>query len=98
MLCTLLNRGGISNFSVTPGDRDSLSNNGVEVPTSVKHSAELDETNGNHFWRDALTKEMHNVGIAFSVLDEGQNAPVGWSLQSGHIIYDVKMDFTRKAR
>ena len=41
---------------------------------------------------------MHNIGIAFSVLDAGQDAPVGWSKESGHIIYDVKMDFTRKAR
>jgi hypothetical protein len=71
---------------------------GIEVPTSVNHSAELDEANGNHFWKNALSKEMHNVGIAFSVLDDGQDAPVGWSKQSGHLIFDVKMDFTRKAR
>jgi hypothetical protein len=44
---------------------------GIEVPTSVKHSVELDGANGNHFWRDALSKEMHNAGIAFSVQDEG---------------------------
>jgi hypothetical protein len=71
---------------------------GIEVPTSVKHYAELDEANDNHFWRDALSKEMHHVGIAFSVLDEGQDAPVGWSKQSGHLIFDVKMYFIRKAR
>jgi hypothetical protein len=71
---------------------------GIEVPTSVKHAMELDDMNDNHLWRDALSKEMHNVGIAFSVLDAGQDAPVGWSKESGHIIYDVKMDFTRKAR
>jgi hypothetical protein len=71
---------------------------GIEVPTSVKHSVELDEANGNHFWRDALSKEMHNIGIAFSVHDEGQQAPVGWSKVTGRIIYDVEMDFTRKAR
>jgi hypothetical protein len=71
---------------------------GIEVPTSIKHSAELDEANGNHLWKDSLSKEMHNVGIAFSVLDEGQDAPVGWSKQSGHLIFDVNMDFTRKAR
>ena len=71
---------------------------GIEVPTSVKHSVELDEANSNHLWRDALNKEMHNVGIAFLVQDEGQQAPVGWSKVTGHIIYDVKMDFTRKAR
>jgi hypothetical protein len=45
---------------------------GIEVPTSVKHALELDAMNDNHLWRDALSKEMHNVGIAFSVLDAGQ--------------------------
>jgi hypothetical protein len=71
---------------------------GIEVPTSVKHALELDDVNGIHLWRDLLSKEMHNVGIAFSVLDAGQDAPIGWSKESGHIIYNVKMDFTRKAR
>jgi hypothetical protein len=71
---------------------------GIEVPTSVKHALEVDDVNGNHLWRDALSKDMHNVGIAFSVLDAGQDAPGRWSKESGHIIYDVKMDFTRKAR
>jgi hypothetical protein len=51
---------------------------GIEVPTSVKNSVKLDEANDNHFWRDALSKEMRNVGIAFSVQDECQQAPVGW--------------------
>jgi hypothetical protein len=41
---------------------------------------------------------MKNVGIAFQVLDEGQHEPVGWAKVTGHIIFDVKMDFTRKAR
>jgi hypothetical protein len=60
----------------------------------VKHALEVDDVNGNHLWRDALSKEMHNDGIAFSLLDAGQDAPVGWSKESRHIIYDVKMDFT----
>ena len=41
---------------------------------------------------------MHNVGVAFEVLPERHNSPVGWSKVTGHIIWDVKMDFTRKAR
>jgi hypothetical protein len=71
---------------------------GIEVPTSIEHGCKLDERNGDTYWRDALSKEMKNVGIAFQVLDEGQNQPVGWSKVTGHIIFDVKMDFTRKAR
>jgi hypothetical protein len=71
---------------------------GIEVPTSIEHSIKLDERNGDIYWREALKKEMHNVGIAFQVQEEGKGAPVGWSKVTGHIIFDVKMDFTRKAR
>jgi hypothetical protein len=47
--------------------------------------------------RDALSKEMHNIGIAFQVLPDGKDEPFRWSRVTGHIIFDVKMDFTRKA-
>ena len=36
--------------------------------------------------------------VAFEILDQDSKVPVGWSKSSGHIIFDVKMDFTRKAR
>jgi hypothetical protein len=71
---------------------------GLEVPTSIEHVCLLDEKNGDKYWRDALSNEMKNVGIAFQVLGEGQHEPVGWAKVTGHIIFDVKMDFTRKAR
>ena len=41
---------------------------------------------------------MENNGIAFQVLDTGVRAPAGWSRVTGHLVFDVKMDFTRKAR
>lgn len=71
---------------------------GIEVPTSLEHAKQLDKENGNTFWMDALRKEMYEVGIAFEILEEGEKAPDGWSHVTGHIIWDVKMDFTRKAR
>ena len=40
---------------------------------------------------------MTNVGIAFEILPDSR-APPGWSKQTGHLIWDLKMDFTRKAR
>jgi len=45
-----------------------------------------------------LEKEIHNIGIAFEILDPNANVPVGWSHVTGHLVFDVKMDFTRKAR
>ena len=59
---------------------------------------EPDRTNNNTMWRDALMKEMYNVSVAFELLDEGQKAPAGWHKVTGHLIWDVKMDFTQKAR
>ena len=49
-------------------------------------------------WTDATNLEMFNVGIAFDIQRAGQKAPPGWRKASGHIIFDVKMDFTCKAR
>ena len=70
----------------------------VEIPRDVKHAHEIDARNGNTLWRDALKKEMYNVGVAFEIQDEGVHAPHGWKQVTGHLVWDVKMDFTRKAR
>jgi hypothetical protein len=71
---------------------------GIEIPTSVANSTEIDRNNSNTLWKDALAKEMTEVGVAFEVLEEELKAPIGWSKVTGHLIWDVKMDFTRKAR
>ena len=41
---------------------------------------------------------MHNVSIAFELLEQGAKSPSGWKPSSSHIILDVKKDFTRKSR
>ena len=71
---------------------------GIEVPKSVAHALELDKQNGNTFWADALSLEMNTINVAFNFLPAGSSPPKGYSRSSGHIIFDVKMDFTRKAR
>jgi hypothetical protein len=71
---------------------------GIEVPTGLVRAKELDRINGNTLWMDALKLEMHNVGVAFEVLEDSKSAPQGWTRASHHIIWDLKMDFTRKAR
>ena len=65
------------------------------MATCVGHAYEIDKGNGNTLWRDAIKKEMTNVGIAFEVLEEGEKAPVAWRNVSGHLVFDVKI--TRKA-
>ena len=71
---------------------------GIEIPTSVEHTMEVNQKNGNTMWRDTLALEMFNIGVAFEILEEGQSVPTGWKKASGHLIWDVKMDFTRKAK
>ena len=70
---------------------------GIEIPRDIAHAKELDCINGNTLWMDALKKEMYNVGVAFEVLEEGVRALNGWTKVTGHLVWDVKMDFTRKA-
>ena len=33
---------------------------------------------------------MSNVGVAFKILERGENPPPGLTKSSGHMIYDVK--------
>ena len=70
----------------------------IEIPASVKHAKKLDMKEGNDLWMKALAKEMFNVSVAFEILELGQKAPHGWHLVTDHLVWDVKMDFTRKAR
>ena len=46
----------------------------------------------------ALAKQLYNVGVAFKILAKGQLACTGWHKVMGHLVWDVKMDFTLKAR
>ena len=41
---------------------------------------------------------MLNVVIEFEVLITGEKVPPGWSMVTGNLVFDVKMDFKRKAR
>jgi len=45
-----------------------------------------------------INKEMANVGITFSCLGERGVSPPDWKKFSGHLVYDIKIDFTWKAR
>jgi hypothetical protein len=95
--CTLRKRDIILS-KIKARNRQTTHKYGIEIPTSLTHAEEIDRRNSNTFWRDALAKEMTEVGVAFEVLEEGIKAPIGWSKVTGHLDWDVKMDFTRKSR
>ena len=49
-------------------------------------------------WRDAIKREMENVSVAFEILEYGKRPSAAHKKVHFHMIYDIKMDFTRKAR
>ena len=66
--------------------------------SKFQQAYKIDANNSNIHWQDAIRKEMKKVGVAFEIIQNAHTAPVGWRKVTGHIIFDVKMDFTRKAR
>ena len=71
---------------------------GVMVPSTVEEAKELDRLNGNTLWNDAIKKEMTNNEVSFQILGAGEAAPSGYKKIGCHLVFDVKADFTRKAR
>eukprot|EP00984_Skeletonema_dohrnii_P018105 scaffold8364_cov75-Skeletonema_dohrnii-CCMP3373.AAC.1 len=80
---------------------------GIQVPKTVKEALDLDKQNGNTFWEDAIKKEMKNVRVSYRVHEDQTPEEVrhgkakkliGFTEISCRIIFDVKMNFDRKAR
>ena len=78
--------------------RKTTQNYGIEMPTNIDHADRLDRENNNILCRNALEKEMTKIGISFEVLVEVHPAPPAWSKVTWHLVWDLKMDFTRKTR
>jgi hypothetical protein len=67
------------------------------VPPTLQEALQMDKENGNTVWWDAINKEMKNVRVAFNILEDGESLPPCHTFVKCHIIFDVKMDLTRKA-
>jgi hypothetical protein len=71
---------------------------GIRIPKTVREALEIDRDTNSLLWANAIKKEMKNVMPAFKILDPGVAEPVSHTCIPCHMIFDVKMDFTRKAR
>ena len=71
---------------------------GIQVPKTVAEAFSIDAETKTTFWEDAIKKEMKNVMPAFEFLDKGVGPPIGFKWIPLHMIFDIKIDFTRKAR
>ena len=70
----------------------------VKVPLTAEEAIALDKQNGNTLWNEVIEKEIKNSRIDFEVLDKDTSFPVGHTEITCHLIFDDKMDLTRKAR
>jgi hypothetical protein len=80
---------------------------GIRLPKSVEEALEIDRTTNTDLWRKAINKEMSRVKVAWKTLDANTPREVrdgkvpeltGFQEIGCHIVFDIKMDFTRKAR
>ena len=81
---------------------------GVRLPHSVQEALQIDKETGTDFWWNAIQKELKKAMVALEY-DEGvtpaqirsglaKDKYVGFQEIKCHMIFDVKMDLTRKAR
>jgi len=80
---------------------------GIQVPKSVEEALQIDEQTGTDHWKKAINKEMDKAKVAWMAkkgcspedVRRGKEASmIGYQEIKCHMIFDVKMDFTRKAR
>jgi hypothetical protein len=64
---------------------------------SKPHRLQIDKDTGTTYWADAIEKEMRNNRITFKFLQDNERVHKGYTFIRGHMNFEVKMDFTRKA-
>jgi hypothetical protein len=70
---------------------------GIKDPKTVQEALAINEETGTDFWRRAMAKEMDNVKVALRPKDRVTPEQVCTG-KVKQVVFDVKMDFTRKAR
>ena len=80
---------------------------GIRLPKSVLDAIAIDKETGTDYWQKAIAKEMKKVMVAFEEIEgytpqeirDGKcPALKGFQETGTSWVFDVKMDFTRKAR
>ena len=78
---------------------------GIKLPHSVEEALRIDEETGTDFWRKAIDKELRKAKVAWEAREDLDKEEVragrqliGYTEIKCHMAFDVKMDFTRKAR
>ncbi len=79
----------------------------IRIPKSVAEAFQIDKENGNTYWADAIAKDMSKAKVTYVPI-KGVTPEEVWANKVDqlhgfqeikcHIVLDVKIDFTRKAR
>eukprot|EP00957_Ditylum_brightwellii_P082064 6239967-Ditylum_brightwellii.AAC.1 len=64
----------------------------------VEETYEIDKKTGTDFWARATEKEFINVQPTFNIFEKDESVLVGFQHINCLWVFDIKMDFPRKAR
>jgi hypothetical protein len=70
---------------------------GILIPKSVKDALDIDKETGTTFWDETIRKEMSVIMLAMNILPENASSPIGSQETPCQMIFDVIINFTRKA-
>jgi hypothetical protein len=70
---------------------------GIELPRTMQKALEIDCRTGTTYWHDAINKEMATVAHVFEFVGDNE-VPGNYQFVRCHMVFDVKMDLTCKAR
>jgi hypothetical protein len=73
-------------------------NFGIRIPQTTKEAIEIDREDNSQDWHNAIMKEMANGRVALKLQDRGTAPPPGYKKIPLTMIFDIKMEFTKKAR
>jgi hypothetical protein len=71
---------------------------GIQLPKTIPEAYEIDRLTNTDYWHQAILKEMKNNAVAFKILEDSEQAPVGSQWIPFNMIFDIKCNLTRKAQ
>ena len=71
---------------------------GIQISGTFDQALRLDKEGGKNLWQTVIEKEWKNSRMKFKLLERGEPPPVGVKEITCHLIFDLKLDMTQKAR
>ena len=82
---------------VTSRVHKSTHKNDIDATTEIEHVNRLDAKNRNNFCIKAIDNDVHDMGMAFEILDEKSPTLVDHKKVTDYLLFDVKINFMCKA-